>query len=279
MQTSDGKVYECRGRGVFRKRKITPLVGDYVKFNIDERNKGYIKEIDSRKNELARPPIANIDQAIIVSSATEPAFSQLLLDRFLVAVEANYIKPIILISKIDLVDEVGLNKMITIKETYEAIGYPTILVSIKKQDSLEKVRPFLQDKTSVIAGQSGVGKSSILNGLDNTLQIETGEISRSLGRGRHTTRHVELLNISTGLVADTPGFSSLEFMELEIAELDRCFPEIYRASENCRFRGCLHDKEPHCAVKAAVATNDICQVRYDNFLKILEEIKNRKPRY
>jgi len=264
---------------VFRKRKITPLVGDFVKFKIDSQNKGYIKEIELRKNELSRPPVANIDQAIIVSSAAEPSFSQLLLDRFLIAVEANRIEPIILISKIDLIDETELNKLLNVKKTYEKIGYPTLFVSIKQPDTIEKVRPFLRHKISVIAGQSGVGKSSILNSLDKSLQIATGEISKSLGRGRHTTRHVELLHVSDGLVADTPGFSSLEFTELEVEELGHCFPEIRKVSKNCRFRGCLHDQEPHCAVKEAVENNEICNRRYEHYIKILEEIKSRKPRY
>lgn len=162
---------------------------------------------------------------------------------------------------------------------YETIGYPTLFVSIKDQQTIEEIRPYLRHKISVIAGQSGVGKSSILNSLDETLQIDTGKISKTLGRGRHTTRHVELLNVADGFVADTPGFSSLEFTQLEVNELSRCFPEISKISQNCRFRGCLHDKEPHCAVKVAVDHREICQQRYKHYLKFLTEIQNRKPRY
>lgn len=279
VETSDGTIYECRGRGVFRKQKITPLVGDFVKFKIDARNKGYIKEIAPRKNELIRPPVANIDQAIIVASAAEPIFSQLLLDRFLVSIEASHIKPLILISKIDLIHANEREQFLNIKEMYKHIGYPTILVSMKQPKTLLKISPFLHGKTSVIAGQSGVGKSSILNGLDDSLLIETGEISKSLGRGKHTTRHVELINVSGGRVADTPGFSSLEFTELEKEALGDYFPEIRQASAHCRFRSCLHDQEPHCAIKQAVVNRDINEQRYDHYLKFLDEIKRRKPRY
>jgi len=264
---------------VFRKRKITPLVGDFVKFTIDQRNKGYIKEVKDRKNELSRPPVANIEQAIIVSSAAEPAFSQLLLDRFLVSVEANQIKPIILISKIDLIPDSQQTFFTKLKKSYEQIGYPTKLVSIFNQKSLSSLCSFIENKVSVIAGQSGVGKSSILNGLDQTLQIETGEISQSLGRGKHTTRHVELIEMCDGLVADTPGFSSLEFTTLEQEDLTDCFPEFKNVKSNCRFRGCLHDKEPHCAVKALAETKDFFQQRYEHYLKFLQEIQSRKPRY
>lgn len=209
----------------------------------------------------------------------EPSFSQLLLDRFLVAVETNEIEPIILISKIDLMDDNELEKLLNVKKVYEKIGYPTLFVSTKHQDTIERVRPYLRQKTSVIAGQSGVGKSSILNSLDKSLQIETGKVSKSLGRGRHTTRHVELIPVSNGLVADTPGFSSLEFTDIEVEDLGTCFPEIHKVGETCRFRGCLHDKEPHCAVKVAVENEEICNHRYEHYLKFLEEIKSRKPRY
>lgn len=279
VKTADDQVYKCRGRGVFRKRNITPLVGDFVTFDHDHHHEGYITKIKPRKNELARPPIANIDQAIIVSSASLPDFSHLLLDRFLVAIESKQIKPIIFISKMDLLSAAEWETFETIKKDYENLGYSVELVSIEITDSLQHLDHYFANKTSVIAGQSGVGKSSILNTLNASLFIKTDEISKSLGRGKHTTRHVELVEVLGGLVADTPGFSSLEFAEIEQEELGDCFPEIRRMKDRCRFRGCMHDREPHCTVKEAVNNGDIIKKRYDHYLSFLEEIKSRKPRY
>lgn len=162
---------------------------------------------------------------------------------------------------------------------YEKIGYPVLLISTKLPDTLTDLDQYLANKTSVIAGQSGVGKSSILNELNASLLIETAEISESLGRGRHTTRHVELVDVCNGLVADTPGFSSLQFDHIEKETLDECFPEMKKVKQNCRFRGCMHDQEPHCAVKQAVEKGEIPSTRYEHYLRFLEEIKSRKPRY
>lgn len=279
VKTADNQLYECRGRGVFRKRNITPLVGDFVRFDSDHHHKGYITEIKPRKNELVRPPIANIDQAIIVSAATMPDFSHLLLDRFLVLIESKHIKPIIFISKMDLISDDERAKLEDVKKDYENIGYSVELLSAKISDSLENLDHYFTAKVSVIAGQSGVGKSSILNALNASLLIKTDEISKSLGRGKHTTRHVELVEVLGGLVADTPGFSSLEFDDIKQEELGNCFPEIRLVQGQCRFRGCMHDKEPHCAVKASVKEGYINEQRYTHYLSFLEEIKSRKPRY
>ncbi len=273
------EMYQCRGRGLFRKQKVTPLVGDYVEIDIQDHHEGYVTKIEKRKNELIRPPIANIDQAFIVTSAVEPDFNALLLDRFLVLIESNDIHPIIIVTKMDLLDENMQEEMKQNKMLYEKLGYDVILCSSKEKEQVEKVIPFIEGKTSVIAGQSGVGKSTFLNTLKPELNLETGKISESLGRGRHTTRHVELLALYGGFVADTPGFSSLEFTDLEAEELPNCFPEMVERRDECKFRGCLHFKEPKCAVKLAVENGEISSIRYNHYVQFLEEIQNRKPRY
>ncbi|XJZ28454.1 ribosome small subunit-dependent GTPase A [Bacillota bacterium Lsc_1132] len=274
-----GQLTQCRGRGVFRKQKVTPLVGDNVIFQAENEHEGYILEIKERKNELVRPPVANIDQAILVFSAVEPDFSTVLLDRFLVLVEYNHIRPIICLTKMDLTtaeEEVAIKQY---AEQYETIGYDVVLTSSEKGMGIECLLPFLETKISVFAGQSGVGKSSLLNALRPELALKTSDISTHLGRGRHTTRHVEFIPVGSGWVADTPGFSSLELLEIEAEQLTSCFPELQKASEKCKFRGCLHLKEPKCGVKAGVETGEIQPYRYNHYLDFLKEIKERKPRY
>ncbi|MGI8315073.1 ribosome small subunit-dependent GTPase A [Halobacillus mangrovi] len=275
----EGEVYQCRGRGNFRKRKVSPLVGDIVEFKAEKQDEGYILSIEDRKNEFIRPPIANVDQALIVTSATHPEFNALLLDRFLVLVEAKRIEPFIVISKMDQLTDEQIEIMKGYKQMYEAIGYPVILSAVDDEEAMDQVQSHLTRRTTVIAGQSGVGKSSLLNSIDPRLAIDTNEISESLGRGKHTTRHVELYEIAGGLVADTPGFSSLEFGDLETEQLPECFPEFVEVQDGCKFRGCLHHKEPKCAVKAAVSEGKISEQRYEHYLQFLEEIQNRKPRY
>lgn len=275
----DEGIVQCRGRGVFRKNKITPLVGDYVVYQAENDQEGYLLEIKERKNELVRPPISNVDQAILVFSAVEPDFSTNLLDRFLVLIEYNHIKPIICISKLDLTDEHLKAKLEQYAEDYRKAGYTVILTSSETELGIDKLAPYLEGEISVFAGQSGVGKSSLLNVLRPDLELKTDDISSHLGRGKHTTRHVELIEIGNGLVADTPGFSSLEFTEIEVEELTYCFPEIASEGENCKFRGCLHLSEPKCAVKAAVESGKIPQYRFDHYKDFLQEIKERKPRY
>ncbi|ARI77527.1 ribosome small subunit-dependent GTPase A [Halobacillus mangrovi] len=275
----EGAVYQCRGRGNFRKRKVSPLVGDMVEFKAEKQDEGYILSIEERKNEFVRPPIANVDQALIVTSAMHPDFNALLLDRFLVLVEAKRIEPFIVISKMDQLTDEQTEKMKDYKQMYEAIGYPVILSAVDDEEAMDQVQSHLAGRTTVIAGQSGVGKSSLLNSIDPRLAIDTNEISESLGRGKHTTRHVELYEIARGLVADTPGFSSLEFGDLETEQLPECFPEFVEVQDGCKFRGCLHNKEPKCAVKAAVSEGKISGQRYEHYLQFLEEIQKRKPRY
>lgn len=272
-------VTQCRGRGVFRKHKITPLVGDRVVFQADNNEEGYILEILERKNELVRPPIANVDQAILVFSAVEPEFNPLLLDRFLTLIEFNHITPVICISKIDLVDEDTLQKMEMYAADYRNIGYDVLFTSTSITDSVNHLRPYLQNCISVVAGQSGVGKSSLLNMLRPDLELKTSGISAHLGRGKHTTRHVELIEVGSGLVADTPGFSSLDFIDMEVEDVTNCFPELREHSQYCKFRGCTHLSEPKCAVKEAVEEGEIPQYRYDHYVEFVNEIKERKPRY
>ena len=272
------KTIQCRGRGIFRKKKITPLVGDSVVYQYEKESEGYILEIKERKNELVRPPISNVDQAILVFSAVEPTFNPLLLDRFLVLIEANYIEATIVLSKMDLLSEEEYAKISAYKEDYQNMGYPVITTSSKTEDGVDELLPYLKDCVSVFAGQSGVGKSSLLNALNPHLELKTDDISMHLGRGKHTTRHVELIPIEDGLVADTPGFSSLDFT-IEESELSDCFPEMREKSQECKFRGCIHDQEPKCAVKEAVQNGEIKQYRYDHYLEFLAEIRDRKPRY
>lgn len=274
------KLIQCRGRGVFRKNKVTPLVGDEVEYQADNDQEGYVLEIFSRKNELIRPPICNVDQAILVFSAVEPDFSTALLDRFLVLIEANNIDPVIVISKMDLIltDE-GKEKVLSFAKDYEKIGYNVVLTSTVESTVGKDLLPILNDKISVFAGQSGVGKSSLLNVLRPELELKTDDISSHLGRGKHTTRHVELLAVGSGFVADTPGFSSLEFTGVEVEDLTYCFPEMHERSGDCKFRGCTHMKEPACAIKEAVENDEIPQYRYEHYLTFVEEIRERKPRY
>ncbi|NPC92530.1 ribosome small subunit-dependent GTPase A [Bacillus sp. WMMC1349] len=273
------QIIQCRGRGNFRKNKVTPLVGDHVVYQADNDKEGYLLEIKERDNQLVRPPISNVDQAVLVFSAKEPDFSTSLLDRFLVLVEANQIKPIICITKTDLLSEDGLKEIHQYAEDYRKIGYHVCLVSTKNESGLNDLIPHFKDTITVFAGQSGVGKSSLLNAISPDLQLKTDTISSHLGRGKHTTRHVELIYTSNGLVADTPGFSSLEFSSIEAEELGDTFLEIAEKSAECKFRGCLHIKEPNCAVKRSVETGEITSYRYDHYVEFLTEIKDRKPRY
>lgn len=275
----DGQVIQTRGRGVFRKRGITPLVGDFVTYEVEGNNDGIIMEIEERKNELVRPPISNVDQAILVFSVKEPNFNTILLDRFLVVLESFHVQPVILLTKMDLLEEDEVAAIQSYQKQYEAIGYDVMTTFKDDSSLLDKITPLLANRTTVLAGQSGVGKSTLLNTLMPELDLKTGIISEHLGRGKHTTRHVELIEVAGGLVADTPGFSSFDFDTIEKEELTGCFPEIQRTSEACKFRGCLHVKEPKCAVKAAVESGEIEASRYEHYLQFLQEIIDRKPRY
>ncbi|OCS87625.1 ribosome small subunit-dependent GTPase A [Caryophanon tenue] len=276
----DGQLIQCRGRGVFRNRGESPLVGDFVEYTVETAGSdGTIQKIFPRDNELVRPPIANIDQAILVFSVKEPNFNTILLDRFLVVLESFHIQPIICLTKMDLLSEAQRTELQPYIDDYKEIGYDVIETFIDDASLMERLVPVLEGKTTVLAGQSGVGKSTLLNTLLPSLALKTGVISQHLGRGKHTTRHVELMEVAGGLLADTPGFSSFDFDTIEREELTACFPELARTAESCKFRGCLHVKEPKCAVKDAVEAGEIRAYRYEHYLQFLEEIMDRKPRY
>jgi ribosome biogenesis GTPase len=276
---NDGVIVQCRSRGVFRKRGVHPLVGDFVTFVPDGANEATITVVHERKNELVRPPISNIDQAILVFSIVEPAFSAHLLDRFLTVIESFKIQPVICLTKKDLATEKELEQVEIAAKYYEKIGYKVMKTFIDDENLPEMLKPVLNGKTTVLAGQSGVGKSTLLNTVLPSLDLKTGVISEALGRGKHTTRHVELLEVAGGLVADTPGFSSLETDHIEKGELSRYFIEIDKASDYCKFRGCLHLNEPKCEVKKLVEEGEIAKHRYKIYLYFLQEITERKPRY
>lgn len=276
----DGQTYQTRARGNFRNRKITPLVGDKVLFESTSLVDGYVLEVLPRVNELVRPTIANVDQAIVVMSCIEPDFSTYLLDRFLVILEEKKISPIIYVTKTDLLDIADYQELVIIQKKYEDIGYTFILPHPENQiDAREQLIALFSGKLTVFMGQSGVGKSTLLNFLSPQLKLQTGEISQALGRGKHTTRYVELIPIFDGLVADTPGFSSIDLLEIDKVDLGKYFPEMLEASSGCKFRECLHKHEPNCAVKEEVEQGQIVLFRYEHYLHFLEEIEQRKPMY
>ena len=267
---ADGQVYQTRARGNFRKKGQTPYVGDFVDFSADDQSEGYILKIHERKNSLVRPPIVNIDQAVVIMSAKEPDFNANLLDRFLVLLEQKTIEPLIYISKLDLVED--RSQLDAYKAIYEKIGYPFLF-------SLEELLPHLDKKVTVFMGQTGVGKSTLLNKIAPELALETGQISDSLGRGRHTTRAVSFYNVNGGKIADTPGFSSLDYEVKESELLNDCFPELAEISQGCKFRTCTHTHEPACAVKLALESGQVAQSRYDNYLQFLSEIEQTRETF
>ena len=276
---SEGKTYRTRARGNFRKKGQTPLVGDYVEFKADNENEGYVLKILERKNQLVRPPVANVDCAIVVTACIEPDFSSNLLDRQLVMLSENEIVPILYFSKADLMDETTKERMLPVFDYYSK--YYRTVVSEKNMADEELVSAFLEEAGNVLVvmGQTGAGKSTLLNRLDPKLKLEAGEISKALSRGRHTTRKVSLMDVKGHLIADTPGFSSFELREIEKERLSSLFEDFNEYSPQCRFRGCLHLNEPDCAVKAAVLEGKILESRYENYKLFQKMIQEQKPRY
>ena len=256
-------LYGCRARGKFRKDNISPMVGDYVIINPDD---NVIESILDRKNELERPVIANVDMAFIVTSTKKPNLDLTLLDKLISVITYNDIEPVICFTKLDLLNDVEKENIDNLKKYYEMIG----INCVYNTDTAE-IKRLLDNNIVVLAGQTGAGKSSLLNMLDENLDIETNEISEALGRGKHTTRHVELYEISDGYIADTPGFSALDLKDMNREQLRDTFVEF--RNYECKFRDCMHHKESKCGVKEALEDKMILQSRYNNYLLFLEEVE------
>lgn len=269
-------VYECKAKGAFRREKIRPLVGDNVEIEIlEEKEKtGNIIRVFTRSNELIRPAVANIDQVLLVFAVVKPNPHYNLLDRFLVMMEDKLLPVILCFNKTDIATDAQIEELRTI---YGRCGYPTVFTSVQEEENISRIRERLKGKTTAIAGPSGVGKSSIINLLQPEAQMETGEISHKIERGRHTTRHSELFPIDEdSYIMDTPGFSSLYVNDFEKEDLKHYFPEFIEYEGTCRFHGCDHIHEPGCSVKTAVDTGKIHPVRYRNYVEMYEELKNKR---
>ena len=261
---SNGNYYVCKSRGKFRYENITPLVGDNVIFN---ENDNYILDVKERRNSLIRPYVSNVDQVFVITSTKHPDIDLNLLDKLLVMIEFNNIEPIICLTKIDLLDDNELKEIEKIKNYYSSIGY-TVLYNTE----LDRIKEMFKGKVTVFAGQSGVGKSTLLNKLNPELNIDTNEISEALGRGKHTTRHVELISMFEGLIADTPGFSSLDLVDMKNTDIRDNFIEFNKYREYCKYDDCMHNKESaaECMIKREVG-NNILPTRYENYLKFISE--------
>lgn len=273
----DGVRFDTKPRGLFRKKKFSPVVGDIVDFEVQNEQEGYIHHVHDRDNELKRPPVSNINELVIVMSAVEPQFSTQLLDRFLVVAHSYDLEPRILITKKDLTTQDDQEYIQAMLDLYQDIGYPTQFIS--KNDDRVSIVDEWNHGSIVLSGQSGVGKTTFLNHYRPELNLETNDISKSLNRGKHTTRHVELYERNHGFIADTPGFSALDFDHIEKDELKNYFVDIKDAGQDCKFRNCNHIKEPKCNVKHLVDEGKIAQFRYEHYLQLFNEISNRKVRY
>ncbi len=269
-------IYECKAKGIFRQQKMKPLVGDDVEIDIisEEKKTGNVAAILSRKNALIRPAVANVDQALLIFAAASPNPNFNLLDRFLVMMGRQDVPVILCFNKCDLITEEQKQEIAAI---YEASGCKILFVSAKKELGLKELQKILEGKTTTVAGPSGVGKSSLINLLAPEACMETGEISKKIERGRHTTRHAELIQLKgDGYIMDTPGFSSLYLPEMEKEELQDCYPEFAAFEPYCRFQGCSHISEPDCGVKEALSEGKIHPVRYENYCQLYGELKDRK---
>ncbi len=277
VHAKDGEIYECRAKGIFRKEKVKPLVGDNVEISLvedSEKLTGNVDRILPRKNVLIRPAAANVDQALVVFAVTSPEPNLNLLDRFLISMEQQKIPVIICFNKTDLAGEGRTEELL---EIYRGSGCRVCGISVEKNQGIHEVRQLLEGKTTVVAGPSGVGKSSLTNALQPEARMEVGEVSRKIDRGRHTTRHTELIVLwGDTYFLDTPGFSSLYLTGISSQELWRYFHEFRRYEPYCRFQGCMHASEPDCGVKEALEAGEISRVRYENYLQLLEELKSAK---
>lgn len=256
---SETKEYICKARGKFKNNNLTPLVGDVVEFS-EEKN--YILGIEKRKNYLKRPVIANVDAALVLTSVKRPDFSPFLLDKMLVNIEASRITPIIIFTKVDLLNDAELEELKQIYRYYESIGYDVLI-----NTELDKFKTIVKDKIVVLTGQTGVGKSTLLNKLDNKLQLKTDDISDSLNRGKHTTRHVELYNLGYAFIADTPGFSAFDIENLDKDQIRFYFKEF--KNDKCKFRDCIHKNEVNCQIQDDLKSGKILKSRYESYLKMV----------
>ena len=266
VKTSDGLI-ECKARGKFRHKDMKPMVGDDVEIEVNN-GKGVIEEIFERKSELIRPTVANVTQAFVVFAVKNPDINFDLLNRFLILCEHNNIEAIVCLNKVDLVSE---EEREAIKQKIVDIGYEVLYINAKKGIGVEKLREKLANNETVLCGPSGAGKSTLINTLTEKYHMETGEVSEKIGRGKHTTRHSELIDVTDGYIVDTPGFSTLEVNFIEKEELRYSFPEFEEYNNLCKFRGCLHYKEPNCAVINAVEEGKINKYRYEFYIRTLEE--------
>src|SRR5665647_1290734 len=270
---AEDRVWVCSLRGRFRVKDQDFLPGDRVRILPDEEDKATIEAVEPRRNALSRPAIANVDQAVLVFAMTSPKPDLNLLDRLLIQVTDEDIEPILVFTKLDKFKEAALasgSEDHAITDIYRQIGYKVFEVSNETGQGIEEVSARLTDKISVLAGPSGAGKSSLFNALSPGKKLKTGELSLKSKRGRHTTRHVELMVCAWGLVADTPGFSSLFLPNMKRAELAECFPEFAQRRRQCRFNSCIHDKEPNCAIKEALESGEISPFRYEHYLIFLQ---------
>ena len=279
VQTKCG-VYECKAKGSFRNKKVKPFVGDNVEITVlDEANKkGNMEEILERKNCLIRPAVANVDQTLVIFAAAKPDPNLNLLDRFLIMMEQKGVPVILVFNKTDVAEE---EKLALLAKIYEDCGYQVLRVSALQEEGISEIKEILKGKTSTVAGPSGVGKSSIINLLQSDIHMETGNISEKIERGKHTTRHSELITIAEDTyIFDTPGFSSLYVTDMEKEELKSYFPEFAPYEDECKFLGCVHVNEPVCGVKEALKEGKISQSRYENYKLLYEELKeNEKRKY
>lgn len=268
------EVFECKARGKFRYDELTPMVGDKVEITV-ENGKGVIEKIYKRSSELTRPMVSNVSQAFIVFAIKDPDLNIELLNRFILLCEYNNIQPIICINKIDLCEK---DEYLYIKDILGDLGYELLFINAREEKNLEPLKKRLKDNVTVLCGPSGSGKSTILNSLIGNYKMETGEVSKKIGRGKHTTRHSELIQVEEGFLLDTPGFSTLDVDFMSKEELQYLFPEFlpYR---QCKFNSCLHNKEPGCKVKEALEEGNISRVRYDFYIKTLEEIIGRRKKW
>ena len=267
-------IYECKAKGVFRNRKVKPLVGDNVEIVVldEEKHLGNVEEILPRKNELIRPAVSNINMALVIFAAAKPDPNFNLLDRFLCMMEYQKVPVTICFNKCDLVSE---EEKENLQKIYAPAGYDILFTSVKTGENIDRLKALLAEKTTTVAGPSGVGKSSLINELQTDVRMQTGAISDKIGRGKHTTRHSEIISIGQDTyIMDTPGFSSMDLPGFEKEDLWTCYPEFVPYEPECRFIGCSHIGEPDCGVKNALAEGKISRVRYDNYVILYAEMKN-----